>query len=119
MGALGLWPRECVSLIRRGRQGFLMANRVNRWLLRRVLYLTSLYFMLSSGQGSNLYTSMIWELNYLVAQFELSPGWSLFFTTLEILLIAFLLVLIAAFGVMAAFRKAGSRLGGRLHAKLG
>ncbi len=94
-----------------------MANRVNQWLLRRVLYLLSVYFVLVSAPQPTLLTTILYELNYVMVQFELPFSWSIFLTTAEIVLIVLVSLLITVLGVYLGFKKTiqvGSTLGRRL-----
>jgi hypothetical protein len=96
-----------------------MANRVNQWLLRRVLYLLSVYFVLVSTPQPTLLTTILYELNYVMMQFELPFSWSLFLTTAEILLMIIVSLLITILGVYLGFKKtlqAGGTLSRRLRA---
>lgn len=90
-----------------------MANRVNQWLLKRLLYVTSLYFVLSSTQQP-AYTSMLYQLGYLMSWLELPFGWSLLLTMGQILLIVFASLLVVVLGLYVGFRRvfrAGGRVG--------
>src|SRR5579875_58796 len=94
-----------------------MANRVNQWLLRRVLYLLSVYFVLVSTPQPTILTTILYELNYVMIQFELPFTWSIFLTTAEIVLIVLVSLLITVLGVYLGFKKtiqAGGMLGRRL-----
>lgn len=81
-----------------------MASRLNRWLLKRTLYLTSLYFVLASTQQPT-FTTMMYQLGYLMGLLDLSLGWSILFAAAQILLILFLMVLVAACAIYAGFRR--------------
>jgi len=94
-----------------------MTNSVNRWLLRRLLYLLSVYFVVGSAKQPTSFTSMLYEFNYFIAQFELSFGTFLLVTTAQILLMAFVSVLIVVLGLYLVFKKTlrfWGRLGNRI-----
>ncbi|MEM0121355.1 MAG: hypothetical protein QW688_07960 [Thermoprotei archaeon] len=95
-----------------------MANAVNRWLLRRVLYLLSVYFVLGPTPQSTLLTTIFYELNNVMVQFELPFGWSLFLTTAQIAIILVTSILIAVLGVYLGFKKTFNA-GGTLLQRLG
>ncbi len=94
-----------------------MVNKVNQWLLKRVVYLLSLYFVLCSNTQGGQLTTVFYELNNFIAQFELPFSLSIFLTTAQLSLIVMISALIVAVGVYVGFKgtiRAGTNLGRRI-----